>query len=70
MCDESKGSLVTNKKERIFFLKISRFWMRLLDRYFILNDMIKSIKIFLKKQFIKICIFFDTKRLFISYKKY
>ena len=48
-CDEKKESLVSNKKERKEFNKISKVCMRLFDECFILKRLMKSIKIVLKK---------------------
>lgn len=49
--------------------KSQRIWVKLINKHFILKNMIKFIKIFLKKQSIKFCIFLNTKKFLISYKK-
>ena len=59
--EKNSGNQYTKKKSLV---KSQEF-----DRCYILRSLIKSIEIFLKKQFIEICIFFNIKGLLISYKK-
>ena len=49
ICDERKESLVPIKKRNKKFNKISRVLVRLFNRYFILKNLIKFIKILFKK---------------------
>jgi len=59
MCNERKKNLITNKKRKKIFNKIFKIWIKLVDKYFTLKNLIKSIKI---------CIFLNIKRFFINYK--
>ena len=61
ICDERKESLVPIKKRNKKFNKISRVLVRLFNRYFILKNMMKSIKILLLKNLSKFIYFLILK---------
>lgn len=64
ICDERKENLIIKKeKEKKKFSKISKIWVRLFDKCFILKILIKFVEILLKKQFIKTC----YKKMLIEY---
>jgi len=52
----------TEKRKKVS--RMSRVWVKLFNMYFLIKNLIKTIKIHLKKESIKIYIFFNTTRFF------